>query len=150
MNERLFKMYGGYLLVILYGGRASRLDRSSIIFVYDDQILQWSDTVNTHHITWHVEFQSPCRADVMNPKLEMSAVEQPLFSHASVIAPFLITLQPNRPAIPIVHLSGLPALMAPTFSYSFFDVFSRNRYTLSAVLQCDRVILLFLSCLLCD
>lgn len=83
------------------------------------------------------------RAAVMSPKLEMSAVEQRLFSISfyfplSVIATFLITLQPCRPAFPTAHLSKLPALTAPTFPYSPFDVFSRNRRTLSAREQCDR------------
>ena len=75
------------------------------------------------------------RAVVMNPKLGMNTVEQHLFNNSfslalSVIAPFLITLQASRPAMPIAHLSRLPAHMAPTFSYSVFDVFSRNRCTL--------------------
>ncbi len=83
------------------------------------------------------------RAAVMSPKLEMSAVEQRLFSISfslppSVIVTFLITLQPSRPAIPTAHLSRLPTLMAPTLPYSLFDVFSRNRRTLSAGEQCDR------------
>lgn len=95
------------------------------------------------------------RAAVMSPKLEMSAVEQRLFSISfslslSVIAPFLITLQPSRPAIPTAHLSRLPALKAPTFSSSLFDVFSRNWHTLSAGEHCDKSFPLLLHCLHCD
>lgn len=99
-------------------------------------------------------------AAVMSPKLEMSAVEQRLFSISvsfprTARAVFLITLQPSRPAIPSAHLTGLPALQAPTFfffffPYSLFDVFSRNRCTRSAGEKCDRILPLLLHCLLCD
>lgn len=84
------------------------------------------------------------RAAVMSPKLEMSAVEQRLFSISfpfplSVIETFLITLQPCRPAIPTAHLSpGCQLSWPPPFPSTLFDVFSRNRCTLSAGEQCDR------------
>lgn len=60
------------------------------------------------------------------------------FPPLSVMAPFLITLQPCRPAIPPAHLSRLPAITAPTSPYSLFDVYSRNWRTSSAGEQCDR------------